>query len=206
MTLPVLAGARRHVKGIADEASAGEAREDDAMDLVFWAGIGIGGVVSLLASIAANLYADQIRAWWEKRQQVRGLRRLEVERTTYRNLVKLRADPAYRDAFFAAALARVAASSAAVVLLAIGALASDIEYLARGVPPLQEVLSTDMTQWHQGTIVRLLVLSLVSGLMFFSTWLLLDTQRKMSGDVRRLRDFDNYQSSLRQRWPDEDWS
>jgi hypothetical protein len=41
------------------------------MDSTFWIGIIVGAILSLISSVAANLYTDNIRAYFSERRQVR---------------------------------------------------------------------------------------------------------------------------------------
>jgi hypothetical protein len=169
------------------------------MDTVFWTGIGIGFVLSVIASLIANLYIEQLRGWLERRRQARTLRALGYEKRIYNLVKKLRSEPAFAIVF--------AMQGIGLLVLMTGMVTWSLALIIVTRVIRGDDAGSRFMNWpFDPTSDRVHTLILGSFGFFICVGLALMLARRFALLYDCMKDFSEYRDKLVEKWPNEDWS
>jgi len=153
------------------------------MDATFWLGIFVGAVLSLLASVVANLYTDRIQQYISVRRRIRLDGKKASELKTYSFVQKLRTG----DPTSLLELNRSRDLSLQVLLMSIFCL---IMLIVLNVDN-----NIDRTSPMNASLpVVLMVMALVCLVAFLSI------TQSISRKIKKARDFEQYETDIRTKW------
>lgn len=168
------------------------------MDQVFWAGIIIGAVLSLMASVVANLLNDRIQNWNEARLKKTSYRRKSKEMRIYRMVHGLKNGRLSQAYFFSFASATCLVYTLGTFGLSAASLASLEIQIAHGNFRNNITLgemTTKETFWFSMSMALIFGSLVFSGLVIR----LIMRIREIGGN---LNSFTSYRRNLAARYPD----
>jgi hypothetical protein len=164
-----------------------------SVDTTFWVGIGIGAVLSLFASIAANLFHSRINAYLDKRKLVSHEKRKRNALRLHKVIVDLHEGT--RDKTFY--LLRISTGLIVSALMLISALCSAVVLL--GLMPAPATFDEPIRP-HISKILGILILGFFAG---FGTMLLSIISNELRAVESALGDYVKYLSEFKERWGDD---
>lgn len=159
------------------------------MNSIFWAGIVIGFILSVVASIVANIYTDRIRDFASASSLNFRKGRLRRERKVYSTAKFMHDHPTYRYSFY---LFRVLWS---ILFFNLGQTAIFFVFLFSALFPAPLWLPAKAVQ-------SLLVFVFLMGL--FCYWVTYYQVNRFIAYRDRIEDFSTYEKQLREKWGN-DW-
>jgi hypothetical protein len=149
-------------------------------------------VLSLLASVVANIYSDTVREYLGRRKQIRLSNRKSRELQTYA-LIKglVEGDPIAIVRFSYSQSASIYTTVAATLLITMSLL-----LLSLSNPAFLKPEELDATVRHTVVLVIMLMVA-VSGLMFLGGYVMAISNMSR---MRKLRRFSEYEADIRKKW------
>ena len=163
------------------------------MDSAFWIGIGTGAFLSFVASVVANVYSDAIKSTLQNRQKFRLDKKQAKELDLYNFLYCLRErDPNAHVELLGRQTEILHIGTYAVHILLLGVLVSAMVVYAR------HFFASQLPHFVFNIGFALIFLNILAALFLY----LYGHSRyvRLRSDIRKLLDFDEYETELIARW------
>jgi hypothetical protein len=164
-----------------------------AMNYIFWLGIAVGGIISLLASIAANLFQARIINFLEGRKLDFRERRFKNARRLHRIILKLHSGK--RDKYMYAL--RLTMLVGVCITSSIVAIAAGVVILVLGISPNALFALSDPV-----AVLRVLCVFVFLFLSMFCTFTGVRAQQRLSAIQDGLDNFAEYEADFKKKWGD----
>jgi hypothetical protein len=161
------------------------------MDTNFWVGIGVGGFISLLASIAANLFHSKMVSFLDNRKTGLHERRLRSALALREVITDLK--EGRRDKYIY--MLWISRNISTGFVVSIGFLAGAMVAFLIGAPP-------DLSSWadNSKSILTFVVCYFMLFVSAFFTFVSVRSSRRFYEISSALDDFDGYDTAFKARW------